>query len=114
MHLISLLDWRDWTDTPWVLWPAWGWGIALALHTGYLTWGHLGGHVAAFAMTNAGLFTIDASLTETTWFYWPLVAWAITLAAHAYLYFAYAPVEAEPLVEYHDPPTTAQLSEEPR
>jgi hypothetical protein len=112
MLLLLVINGLATPDTPWVLWPAWGWGIALALHTGYLTWGHLGGHLAGFAMTNAGLFIIDAKLAESTWFFWPLVAWAITLAVHAYLYFAYAPVEAEPLVEYHEPPTAAQLSEE--
>jgi hypothetical protein len=90
-------------DTPWVLWPAWGWGIALAMHTGYYVWGHLGGHLLAFAVTNIGFFVIDARFAESTWFFWPLVAWAIALAGHAYLYFGFAPVASEPLLEFDDP-----------
>ncbi len=90
-------------DQPWVLWPAWGWGIALALHTGYLLWGHLGGHLLAFAVTNFGFFLIDVRFAESMWFFWPLVAWAIALATHAYLYFGFAPVQSEPLLEFDDP-----------
>ncbi|MGE0601262.1 MAG: sensor domain-containing protein [Dehalococcoidia bacterium] len=82
----------------WVLWPAWGWGIGLSLHTGYLLRGHLGGHALAFAVTNIGLFIIDAEFADTTWFFWPLIAWAIALAAHAYVYFGFAPVQSEPLL----------------
>ncbi len=86
-------------DHWWVLWPAWGWGIALALHTGYLLRGHLGGHALAFAVTNVGLFVIDAEFADSTWFFWPLIAWAIALAAHAYVYFGFAPVQSEPLLD---------------
>jgi hypothetical protein len=86
-------------DKWWVLWPAWGWGIALALHTGYLLRGHLGGHALAFAVTNIGFFVIDAQFAETTWFFWPLVAWAIALAAHAYVYFGFAPVQSTLLLD---------------
>jgi len=85
-------------DRWWVLWPAWGWGIGLALHTGYLLGGHLGGHALAFAVTNIGFFVIDAEFADSTWFFWPLLAWAITLAAHAYVYFGFAPVDATPLL----------------
>ena len=90
-------------DHWWVLWPAWGWGIALALHTGYLLRGHLGGHALAFAVTNIGLFVIDAEFADSTWFFWPLIAWAIALAAHAYVYFGFAPVQSAPLLEEMPP-----------
>ena len=86
-----------------------GWGIALALHTGYLLGGHLAGHAFAFVVTNIGLFVIDVRFAESTWFFWPLVAWAIAVAAHAYAYFVFAPVEAEPRLEAFvtDPPLSA-------
>lgn len=84
--------------TWWVLWPVWAWGIALALHTGYLLGGHLGGHACAFAAANVGLFVIDSTYAGSTWFYWPLIAWAIALAAHAYVYFGFSRVEPAPLV----------------
>lgn len=80
----------------WVLWPAWGWGMALALHTGYLLGGLLGGHALLFAVAGVGFFIIDAELvTDSTWFFWPLVSWGIALAFHAFLYFGFAPVRAE-------------------
>lgn len=84
--------------TWWVLWPAWGWGIPLAVHTGYLLFGHLGGHAFGFGMVNAGLFMIDATLVaESTWFFWPLLGWAIALGIHAYLYFGFSPVRSDGL-----------------
>lgn len=84
-------------DTWWVLWPAWGWGIAIALHTGYLLRGHLGAHAAAFLVTNTGLFIIDSAYADSTWFYWPLLAWAIALAAHAYVFYGFTRIEEPPL-----------------
>lgn len=80
----------------WALWPMWGWGIALALHTGYLLGGLLGGHALAFAVTNIGFFVIDAELvTDSTWYFWPLLSWASALALHAFLYFGFAPVRSD-------------------
>lgn len=103
MFVLLVIDALTVPDTWWVLWPVWGWGIALALHTGYLLGGLLGGHALAFAVTNLGFFIIDAEIvTDSTWFFWPLVSWAIALAAHAFLYFGFAPVKAEPLVEWRE------------
>lgn len=103
MTVLLVIDALTAPGTWWVLWPVWGWGIALALHTGYLLGGLLGGHALAFAVTNLGFFVIDAEIvTDSTWFFWPLVSWAIALAAHAFLYFGFAPVKAEPLVEYRE------------
>lgn len=104
MFVLFVIDGLTAPGVWWVLWPMWGWGIALALHTGYLLGGLLGGHALAFAVANLGFFVIDAEIvTDSTWFFWPLVSWAIALAAHAFLYFGFAPVKAEPLVEYRVP-----------
>ena len=93
MLVLFVIDALTAPGTWWVLWPIWGWGIALALHTGYLLGGLLGGHALAFAVTNLGLAVIDLELvTDSTWFFWPLVSWAIALAAHAFVYFGFAPV----------------------
>ena len=109
MAVLALIDAAFSNGQWWVVWPAWGWGIALALHTGYLLGGHLGGHALAFVVTNIGLFVIDVRFAESTWFFWPLVAWAIAVAAHAYAYFVFAPVEAEPRLEAFvtEPPLSA-------
>jgi hypothetical protein len=80
----------------WFVWPAWGWGMPLALHTGYLLAGHLGGHAALFAVANLGFFAIDSSIAGETWFFWPLVSWAIALAAHVYLFLGFSPIDPEP------------------
>lgn len=104
MLVLFIIDALTVPSVWWVLWPIWGWGIALALHTGYLLGGLLGGHALAFAVTNLGFFVIDAEIvTDSTWFFWPLVSWAIALAAHAFLYFGFAPVKAEPAIEYRVP-----------
>lgn len=100
--VLLVIDAATIPDRWWVLWPAWGWGMALALHTGYLLAGLLGGHALAFATANVGFFVIDAQFAESTWFFWPLISWAIALAAHAYLYFGFAPIESQPILEPFD------------
>lgn len=102
MLILLVIDAATIPDHWWILWPAWGWGMALALHTGYLLGGLLGGHALAFATANLGFFVIDAQFAESTWFFWPLISWAIGLAAHAYLYFGFAPIEARPILEPFD------------
>lgn len=114
MLVLLVIDATFTTGQWWVLWPAWGWGIAVALHTGYLLGGHLGGHALAWATTNLGLFVIDAQVAGSTWFFWPLVGWAIALAAHAYVYFGFAPVEAEPLLEAYEPGAAEPTSDSAR
>ena len=102
------------TATPgrwWVLWPAWGWGILLALHTGYLLKGHLGAHAMAFLATNAGLFIIDSQYSGLTWFFWPLIGWAVALAAHVYVYYGFAPVKPAPALLVYQPfPETGEVA----
>lgn len=114
--VMLLLLFINGTATPgrwWALWPAWGWGILLALHTGYLLKGHLGAHAMAFLATNAGLFIIDSQYTGLTWFYWPLIGWAVALAAHVYVYYGFAPVKPGPTLLLHQafpPAVEANLS----
>lgn len=91
----------DW----WFVWPAWGWGMPLALHTGYLLAGHLGGHAALFAVANLGFFAIDSTIAGETWFFWPLVSWAIALAAHVYLFLGFSPIDAN---AFAPAPTSSQ------
>lgn len=83
-------------DTWWALWPAWGWGIALALHTGYYLGGHLGGHAATYLVSVAGFFVIDTLFTDRSWFYWPMMGWGIAVAAHAYAVYGFSRVQAAP------------------
>lgn len=102
----------------WVLWPAWCWGIAIALHTGYLLWGHLGAHAATYAVTTIGLFVIDSMFTGRSWFFWPAVGWGIALGAHAYVFFGFSKVRPEealitidgPEVQPVDPPPSDPIS----
>lgn len=110
---LSVINALTTAGTWWVLWPAWGWGIALALHTGYLLWGHLGGHLLAFAMANAGFFVIDATFAGTTWYFWPLLGWAIAVAAHVYVVFGFSRLEAEPLLEYRPAGGLSEAGEPP-
>lgn len=80
----------------WALWPAWGWGIALALHTGYYLGGHLGGHAATYLMSVLGFFVIDTLYTDRSWFYWPMMGWGIVVAAHAYAVFGFSRIRSTP------------------
>lgn len=100
--------------TWWVLYPAWGWGIAVALHTGYYLGGHLGGHAAAYLVAIIGLFVIDSLYTDRTWFYWPALGWGLIVAAHAYAIWGFTRVEAEPvLIRRASPPGLAPTVETP-
>lgn len=66
---------------PWLLWPAWGIAIPLAIHAGYLVYGWLGAHAGLFAAVNAGLWAIDLTYSNNYWFYWPLLGWGLFLVA---------------------------------
>ena len=83
----------------WVLWPAWGWGIAVALHTGYYLGGHLGGHFAAYLVSTLGFFVIDSLYTDRSWFYWPMMGWATVVAAHAYAVYGFSRARPAPSLE---------------
>lgn len=85
-------------DNWWVLWPAWGWGIALALHTGYYLGGHLGGHIAAYIVSCVGFFVIDSLYTDQSWFYWPVIGWGVVVAAHVYAINAFSRGDSAPAV----------------
>lgn len=90
-------------DTWWVLWPAWGWGIAVALHTGYYLGGHLGAHAATYLVAMVGFFVIDSLYTDRTWFYWPMMGWATAVAAHAYAVYGFSRIGAAPALIEHTP-----------
>jgi len=96
MVVLVFIDGASADGTWWVLWPAWGWGIAVALHTGYYLGGHLGGHAAAYLVAVVGLFVIDSLYTGRTWFYWPALGWGLVVAAHAYAIWGFTKVEVEP------------------
>ena len=93
----------------WVLWPAWSWGMAIALHTGYLLWGHLGAHAATYAVTTVGLFVIDSMFTGRSWFFWPAIGWGIAVAAHAYVFFGFSKVRPEEALVTIDGPDAAPM-----
>ena len=97
-------------DYWWVLWPAWGWGIVIALHTGYLLRGHLGAHAALYFFTIIGLFVIDSMFTGRTWYFWPAIGWGIAVAAHAYVFFGFSKVRPEEALIFED---TALISPPP-
>ncbi|MBE0611225.1 MAG: sensor domain-containing protein [Dehalococcoidia bacterium] len=87
----------------WVLWPVWGWGIAIALHTGYYLGGHLGGHFATYLVSTLGFFVIDSLYTDRSWFYWPMMGWGIVVAAHAYAVYGFSRIHATPALVEHTP-----------
>ncbi len=97
-------------DTWWVLWPAWGWGMLLAAHTGYFFLGHLGAHAALYVVAVLGLFLIDAVYAEQSWFYWPMIGWGIALAAHAYVFFGFSKIRPEEALILFDGPEVAPLA----
>jgi hypothetical protein len=103
MLVLVLINGAATPDTWWVLWPAWGWGIALALHTGYYLGGHLGGHAAASLVCTLGFFVIDSLYTERSWFYWPMMAWATVVAAHAYAMYGFSRTRQAPALQLHTP-----------
>lgn len=98
----------------WVLWPAWGWGILLATHTGYFFRGHLGAHAAAYVVTIVGLFVIDSMYSGRSWFFWPMIGWGIAVAAHAYVYFGFSKVRPEEaLIMFDGEPLPMEPEPEP-
>lgn len=98
MAVLVLINGAASPDNWWALWPAWGWGIAVALHTGYYLGGHLGGHVAAYVVSCVGFFVIDSLYTDRTWFYWPVIGWGIVVAAHVYAVNAFSRAGSTPSI----------------
>lgn len=96
MLVLVFINGMSTPETWWALWPGWGWGIILALHTGYYLGGHLGGHAATYLVSVAGFFVIDTLFSGRSWFYWPMMGWGIAVAAHAYVVYGFSRVWTAP------------------
>lgn len=103
MVVLLFLNGATTPDRWWSLWPAWGWGIAVALHTGYFLGGHLAGHAATYLVATLGFFVIDSLYTDRSWFYWPMMGWGTAVAAHAYAVYGFSRINATPALVEHAP-----------
>ncbi|HWK79504.1 MAG TPA: hypothetical protein VNP95_01990 [Thermomicrobiales bacterium] len=68
----------------WVLWVAWAWGMALALHAALAMprWGWLGAHAAVSGLFCVGIVGTNLALGGGPWWPWVVTAVMALLAGH--------------------------------